>query len=147
VEVEYASKVTMNYTLQAYSPWEGLEIKFRGTKGDLTHRHVEVHGVFGGKRQHAEGENMTTELHLAGQAPQQLDVWQGSGDHGGADPVMLSYLFDADNVEPDRYDRASNQVMGSWSILTGIAANRSIAGRAVVDVDALLASYAINLPR
>ena len=55
VEVEYANKVTMNYTLQAYSPWEGLEIKFRGTKGDLTHRHVEVHGVFGGKRQKAEG--------------------------------------------------------------------------------------------
>jgi hypothetical protein len=90
---------------------------------------------------------MTTELHLAGQAPQQIEVWRGSGDHGGADPVMLSYLFDAENVEPDRYDRASNQVMGAWSILTGIAANHSIADRAVVDVDALLQSHAISLPR
>ncbi|HEY4203225.1 MAG TPA: Gfo/Idh/MocA family oxidoreductase [Devosiaceae bacterium] len=147
VQVEYANRTTMNYTLQAYSPWEGLEIKFRGTKGDITHRHVEVHGVFGGKRERPDGEAMTTEIHLAGQEPQQIEVWHGTGDHGGADPVMLGYLFDADNVEPDRYDRSSNQVMGAWSILSGIAANGSLASGQVVDVDALLKSYDISLPR
>ncbi len=50
VQVRYANDVFLNYTLCAYSPWEGLEIKFHGTKGELTHRHIEVHGVFGGQR-------------------------------------------------------------------------------------------------
>ena len=36
-------------------PWEGLEIKFQGTKGELTHRHIEVHGVFAGKRDETRG--------------------------------------------------------------------------------------------
>ncbi len=49
---EYANGVFLNYTLCAYSPWEGLEITFQGTKGDLTHKHIEVHGVFCG--QHRE---------------------------------------------------------------------------------------------
>ena len=65
VQVKYANDVMLNYTLCAYSPWEGLEIKFHGTKGELTHRHVEVHGVFGGERDKAHEDNMTTTLHLA----------------------------------------------------------------------------------
>jgi len=147
VEARYASGATLNYTLFAYSPWEGLEVKFHGTKGELTHRHVEVHGVFGGKRQHAGNESITTELHLAGKAPEQIDVWRGEGSHGGGDRVMLGYVFDRDAMEPDKYDRAASEIMGAWSILTGIAANVSIATGAVVDVDALLRDNGIALRR
>ena len=66
VQVQYANDVQLNYTLCAYSPWEGLEITFHGTKGELRHKHVEVHGVFGGQRDKAHDENMTTTLHLHG---------------------------------------------------------------------------------
>lgn len=145
VQVGYTNGATMNYTLCAYSPWEGLEIKFHGTKGELTHRHVEVHGVFGGQRDHAQSDNMTTELHLAGQRPQSLEVWRGSGDHGGADPVMLGYLFDPAAAGPDRYGRASSHIEGAWSILTGIAANRAMASGGTVEVAALLAEHGIDL--
>ena len=128
VSAQYASGASLNYTLCAYSPWEGLEVKFHGTKGELTHRHVEVHGVFGGgERDKSRHENMTTELHLAGGLPQKLEVWEGEGDHGGADPIMLGYLFDPANMEADKYGRASDHISGAWSILTGIAANQSIA--------------------
>jgi predicted dehydrogenase len=148
LEVEYASGAFMNYTLCAYSPWEGLEIKFQGTKGELTHRHVEVHGVFGGRRDRASGEDaFTTVLHLAGERPRNLEVWTGTGDHGGADPVMLGYLFDPEGVEPDRFGRASSEREGAWSILTGIAANRSIATGERIDVDAMLADAGISLAR
>ncbi|HET8726526.1 MAG TPA: Gfo/Idh/MocA family oxidoreductase, partial [Alphaproteobacteria bacterium] len=148
VEVQYANGVFMNYTLCAYSPWEGLEIKFHGSRGELTHRHVEVHGVFGGQRDRATPEDaFTTTLHLAGGRPEKIDVWAGSGDHGGADPVMLGYLFDPEGVEPDRYGRASTEREGAWSILTGIAANRSIATGARVDVDRMLAEAGIDLAR
>jgi predicted dehydrogenase len=150
VQVEYANGVSLNYTLCAYSPWEGLEIRFHGTKGELTHRHVEVHGVFGGVRDRATPDDMfETILHLAGERPRKVDVWMPSeaGGHGGADPVMLGYLFDAGNVEPDRYRRGSTHIDGAWSILTGIAANTSIATGESVDVDQLLADNSITLPR
>lgn len=144
---DYDSGASLTYQLCAYAPWEGLEILFTGTKGTLSHRHVEVHGVFGGERDHAVKDNMETVLHVAGEAPQSLDVWEGEGDHGGADPVMLSYLFDAENAGTDPYGRSSTHEDGAWSILTGIAANRSIAERRRVDVDGMLAEAGIELPR
>lgn len=147
VQVKYANDVFLNYTLCAYSPWEGLEIKFHGTKGELTHRHVEVHGVFGGVRDKAQEDAMSTTLHLAGGLPEAVDVWAGHGDHGGADPVMLGYLFEPESMEPDRYNRASTHKEGAWSILTGIAANASIASGQTVDVDRMLADAGIVLGR
>ena len=145
--IRYQSGVTANYTLTAYSPWEGLEIKFQGTKGDITHRHVEVHGVFGGERAHADEDAISTELHLAGQLPKMLEVPKAKGHHGGADPVMLGYIFDPENMEPDRYNRASDHVAGAWSILTGIAANASIETGSVVHIDQMLRARGITLPR
>jgi predicted dehydrogenase len=147
VQAKYANNVFLNYTLTAYAPWEGLEIKFYGTKGELSHRHVEVHGVFGGKRAKMETGNVTTVLHQAGKEPIDIEVWTGKGDHGGADPVMLGYLFDAETVGPDPYNRSSSQVDGAWSILTGIAANKSIASGEVVIIDDMLKQAGIKLPR
>jgi predicted dehydrogenase len=147
VGVRYANNVSLNYTLCAYSPWEGLEVKFFGTRGELTHRHVETHGVFGGKRDRASKDFITTELHVNGKKPEQIEVWTGTGAHGGADPVMLGYLFDADNAGEDPYKRGSTHIDGAWSILTGIAANVSMAGNGAVDVDTLLAGHGISLPR
>jgi len=74
-------------------------------------------------------------------------VWAGTGDHGGADPVMLGYLFEPGSMPPDLYGRASSQREGAWSILTGIAANKSIAGGGRVDVDAMLRDAGIDLGR
>jgi hypothetical protein len=147
VQAQYASGASLNYTLVAYSPWEGLEVKFHGTKGELTHKHIEVHGVFaGGHRERDETEAVFTELHVAGGLPQKIDVWTGTGSHGGADPVMLGYLFDPDNMEADKYGRASDQVSGAWSILTGIAANQSIASNGErIFVDDMLAKAGIVL--
>ena len=148
VEAEYANGVFMNYTLCAYSPWEGLEITFQGTKGDLTHKQIEVHGVFSGQhREKGDGdESFTTTLHLAGGLPQKIDVEYGTGAHGGADPVMLGYIFDP-TTPPDKYKRGSTQKDGAWSILTGIAANRAIATGAKVNVDEMLAEAGISLER
>jgi hypothetical protein len=60
---------------------------------------------------------------------------------------MLGYLFDSAGMEPDRYNRASTHREGAWSILTGIAANASIAGAGRVDIDAMLKDAGITLPR
>ncbi len=138
VQVDYTNAVSLNYSLVAYSPWEGYEVVFHGTEGELRHKTVEVHGVFGGKRNKPQGDATTTEVHRAGETPYQVEVWKGEGGHGGADPVMLGYIFDPAGMEPDRYARSSNQEAGGLSILTGIAANMSIASGQTVPVAPLM---------
>lgn len=134
VQVRYANDVFMNYTLNAHSPWEGYEIIFYGTKGELTHKHVGVHGTFGGERHHADAADTMTMLHVHGKPAETREVWSGEGDHGGGDPVMLAYLLDGGRMGADRYERGSTQVDGAWSILTGLAANRSMETGEVVDL-------------
>ena len=68
-------------------------------------------------------------------------------DEHGADPVMLGYLFEPGSMPADKYGRASSQKEGAWSILTGIAANTSIAGGGRIDVDKMLADAGIVLER
>lgn len=119
--IRYASGVTCNYSLVIYAPWEGFEVTFIGTEGELTHRHVEVHGIFGGKRPKGEKETMTTTLHRAGHAVEDIEVALGEGDHGGGDPLILADLFEIEKA-PDPFGRAADQNAGMFSILTGLAA-------------------------
>ncbi|MGF9693752.1 MULTISPECIES: hypothetical protein [unclassified Rhizobium] len=89
---------------------------------------------------------MTTILHLAGQEPQSLDVWSGEGDHGGADPVMLSHLFDP-SVTGNRYGRGSSHIDDAWPVLTGVAANASIETGEMIHIEWFLADSGITLPQ
>jgi predicted dehydrogenase len=144
VQVGYASGVSMNYTLCAYSPWEGYEIVFYGLEGELTHRHVGIHGIFGGTRHEADDSATTTLLHRHGEPPRAIEVWTGEGDHGGGDPVMLDQLLNP-RAADDPYRRRANQVDGAWSILTGIAANVAMERGGTVLVDDLLTEADIRL--
>ena len=144
VQVGYANGVSMNYTLCAYSPWEGYEIVFYGTDGELNHRHVGVHGIFGGTRHEADDSATTTNLHRHGEEPRQAEVWSGEGDHGGGDPVMLDQLLNP-AASDDPYGRRASEVDGAWSILTGIASNVSIERGQTVKVDELLRQSDIRL--
>jgi predicted dehydrogenase len=144
VQVGYANGVSMNYTLCAYSPWEGYEIVFYGTAGELNHRHVGVHGTFGGTRQDADDSATTTTLQRHGEAPTQVEVWSGEGDHGGGDPVMLEQLLNP-AASHDPYRRLASHVDGAWSILTGIASNVAMERGRTVNVAELLADAGIRL--
>jgi predicted dehydrogenase len=144
VQVRYGSGVTMNYTLNAFSPWEGYNIRFYGTEGELTHRDVEVHGVFGGTGPRAEIAESRTVLHRHGAPAQEIEVWAGEGDHGGGDPVMLAYLMDR-QLPPDPYRRGASERDGAWSILVGIAANASMPTGRTVKIAELLAEAGISL--
>jgi predicted dehydrogenase len=144
VQVGYANGVSMNYTLCAYSPWEGYEIVFYGTDGELTHRHVGVHGIFGGTRHHADDSATTTLLHRHGEEPKQVEVWSGEGDHGGGDPVMLDQLLNP-AASADPFRRRSSHVDGAWSILTGIGSNVSMERGQTVRITELLGDADIRL--
>ena len=55
----------------------------------------------------------------------------------GGDVVMLKDIF-APAAEPDKFLRRADQRAGAYSILTGIAANQSMATSQLVTIDSLV---------
>ncbi|MCA0758100.1 Gfo/Idh/MocA family oxidoreductase [Paenibacillus sp. N4] len=136
VLVRYQNNAILTYSLNAYLPWEGYRIAFNGTKGRIEMSIVEQSYVNSGGDKALEGalkgKNITV-FPMFG-APYAVEVEEGKGGHGGGDPVLLNDLFG--NPVEDKWNRAANHVDGARSILTGIAANRSIqTGQAVQIAD------------
>lgn len=136
--VRYRNGAVLTYSLTAYAPWEGFRVNFNGTKGRLEVEVVENSYVNSGGDQSLEGslEKTTILLRPLFEKPREVEVEEGAGAHGGGDEVLLRDLFG----EPvsDEYRRAASHVDGALSILTGVAANRSIATGQVVKVDDVL---------
>jgi predicted dehydrogenase len=138
VLVEYASGARLSYSLHAFMPWEGYEIAFNGTRGRLEHGCRESvyrsgDGTTPGELS-AEGAWIRLRPHFG--PPRDVPVDRGEGGHGGGDERLLAALFGP--PEPDPLGRAADHVAGAWSILTGIAANRSIASGLPVRVAELV---------
>jgi predicted dehydrogenase len=123
VMVRYDSGTTLSYSLNAFNSWEGYTIAFNGTKGRIEHQIVEQGGVAGAALPQAgSGDVVSTRVIPLRGRPRELELWTGSGDHGGGDEVMLNEVFGT--AEPDKYKRASDERGGAYSILIGVAANR-----------------------
>jgi predicted dehydrogenase len=136
--VRYRSGAVLTYSLTAYAPWEGFRVSFNGTGGRLELEVVENSYVNSGGDQAAEGSIEHTSLVLRPlfEKPRDIEIPSGVGAHGGGDTVLLNDLFGT--PESDEYMRRASEVDGALSILTGIAANRSIATGQVVNVDDIL---------
>jgi len=138
VLVRYASGAMMSYSLVAYSPWEGFRVDFTGSKGRLEVEIVESSYVSAAGEKSMEGAARERRITLRPmfEPPREVEIPAAAGGHGGGDPVLLNDLFGT--PVPDPFNRAASHVDGAWSILTGIAANRSIRTGMPVDVDALV---------
>jgi predicted dehydrogenase len=138
VLVRYASGAMMSYSLVAYSPWEGFRVNFTGTKGRLEVEVIERSYVSLAGDRSLEGATMGKRITVRPQfAPSyEVEVREGEGGHGGGDPVLLNDIFGS--PAPDPFNRSASHMDGAWSILTGIAANKSIRTGLPVDVDTLL---------
>lgn len=139
VVVEYASGAQLAYSLCAFMPYEGYRIAFNGTQGRLEHEAREhsyvsgdgtVPGLF-------VKEATSIRVYPLGGNPYDVEPRGGGGGHGGGDSLLLDDLFAAD-PPPDPLGRAADHAAGAWSVLVGIAANRSIETRETVDVADLL---------
>ncbi len=124
VLVTYDNQATMSYSVNAFNAWEGYYIVFNGTRGRLEHKSEEKVYLFGdGSTPGAvKPEGTWTRIFPLREPAYEVEVWTGSGGHGGGDNVMLDDIFLA-NTPADKYLRASDQRGGAYSILTGIAAN------------------------
>lgn len=149
VTVRYRNGVLLSYNLIAYSPWEGLRVAINGTNG-RTELVVQETTTWLKGQPGAEKTDQEIDLSASksGFKHAQLCVYPmfGTGyeieipptvgGHGGADPVLLEQIF-APTPPPDPFNRAASHVDGAASILTGIAANRAIETRQVVNIDDL----------
>jgi predicted dehydrogenase len=138
VMVRYRNGAVLTYSLTAYAPWEGFRVSFNGTGGRLEMEVVENSYVNAGGDQSLEGslERRTILVRPLFEKPREVELGESMGAHGGGDKVLLEDLFG----EPvsDEFMRAASHVDGAASILTGIAANRSMATGQVVNVDDVL---------
>ncbi len=139
VVVNYRSGATLSYSLHAFMPWEGYIVTFNGTKGRLEHVMQERVYISGDGSVPGEivPDGTIIQVFPHFQPGYKVDVWQTEGGHGGGDPLMLEALFAPGGVQ-DHYRRAADQRAGAWSILTGVAANRSMASGAPVHVRELI---------
>ena len=126
VLVKYNTNVTMSYSLNAFNAWEGYHVVFNGTKGRIEHKMEEkivldkigeTHGAF-------KGDGTFVRVYPFRKPAYDVDVWTGTGAHAGGDNVMLDDLFLTEK-KADKYLRAADQRAGSYSCLTGIAANKA----------------------
>lgn len=139
---DYDNGVRVNYTLSAYSHWEGDTIFVQGSTGRLEYTQIHMHNA----RTDDNGQQ-TGPIHK-----QQLlhyDFWKGTcveipvppprpGGHGGADPALRDHLFRLDWDAP-RPDSMAPLDEGMQAVLVGVAANESIArGGEEIDVQSLL---------
>ena len=133
VVVAYAGGAKMSYSLNAFMPWEGYTVAFNGSKGRIEHTcqesvYINADGTVPGA---LKKEGTTIKIFPHRQPAYQVDIWTAAGGHGGGDSPLLEDIFAA-NPPTDKYMRAADQRGGAYSILTGVAANESMAtGQAV----------------
>ncbi len=132
VSVRYRNGALLSYCLVAYSPWEGLRVAITGSKGrvelDIAENVNHLHGdgrVNEASASKGAFKNTSLRVHPMFGAAYAVDVPQGDGGHGGADPIMLEQIF-APNPPADSYHRAASHIDGAASVLVGIAGNQSM---------------------
>ncbi|MBB5870306.1 putative dehydrogenase [Allocatelliglobosispora scoriae] len=150
VLARYASGATMSYHLTAFAPWEGYRVAVNGSLGRLELDVVEsdhvAPGVAGAVKGHtaalhgveaaAESGGVSLRLRRFWQQPTEVVVpaYDREG-HGGADIRMTGVLFGG---HADPLARSATVLDGARSLLTGLAANESIATGRMVPVRELL---------
>ena len=117
VQIKYANKVQVSYSLTTYSPYEGYRIAFNGTKGRLE--------AWIKERQPWEEEafDEIQIIHNFGKR-EILKVSNNEGGHGGGDARLRKDIFLPEGK--DTYHQIAGSRAGAMAILVGIAARNSI---------------------
>ncbi|HEU5081059.1 MAG TPA: Gfo/Idh/MocA family oxidoreductase [Opitutaceae bacterium] len=140
VLVRYRNGTLLNYSLNAFSPYEGYRVAFNGDRGRLEYRefhaaHIVGEGRLGAEHEHGEEHELRVFPHFKPSYAVPVPVIQG--DHGGGDPLLQEQIFSA-HPPIDPFGRSAGHEQGAASILIGIAANTSIASRQPVAISSLL---------
>ncbi len=137
--VRYNTGAFMSYSLNAFTPWEGYQIAFNGTRGRLEHDCVESVYISGDGR--VPGATIPTgtkiRLYPHFKPARNITVAVAKGGHGGGDYPLLADIFSS-HPPRDPYMRSADVAGGAMSILTGVAANKSMRTGRPVRIDSLV---------
>jgi predicted dehydrogenase len=139
VAIRYTNGVVVNYSLNAFAPYEGQRIGFNGTKG-----RIEIDMV---NQYHGPNEMGILEVYRLDQPleikveplfgkPYTVPVKLREGGHGGADEGIREHLFRPD--VPDPLHQKAGSRAGAMSVLIGAAGNQSIASGMPIKIADLL---------
>lgn len=138
--IRYHGGAIVNYSLCAFSPYEGQRIGFNGTEGrlevDLVDRY---HGPddAGVLREYGLDVEPVVRVSPLFGRPYTVPIEQRTeGGHGGADMRIRNHLFRPETPDPLR-QRADARA-GALSALVGIAGNRSLATGEAITIAKLL---------
>jgi hypothetical protein len=126
--VRYSNGVAMNYSLNAFMPYEGYRVVFTCEKGTLAGHLVER--LPGGDQM----EITVTKSFAKG--PPLVERPQDSAGHGGGDERLRDLIFRGIKV-PKHLELPGSRA-GALSCLTGIAARKSIDEKRTVHIDELV---------
>ena len=118
--VDYVNGCKMSYSLNSFSPWEGYQVSFNGTRGRLEHlcqetAYVSGDGTIPGALKR-EGTWIRVFPHW--EPAYEVELWTAEGGHGGADPRLMDYVFDPKSQPKDQYKRAADQRSGAYCTRT-----------------------------
>ena len=135
---EYKSGAILTYALNAFASYESYRIEFNGTKGRLEHSCQESSYVSGdGSVQGAsKGDDISIRVFPHFKAPYSVPPRSAEGSHGGGDIEMANDIFGS--PEPDPLLRSADHIQGAYSILVGIAANKSMEYKRPIRIDELV---------
>ncbi len=116
VQIKYANKVQVSYSLTTYSPYEGYRISFNGTKGKLDAWIKE-------RQPWEETEGDVIEITTNFGKRERIEISNKEEGHGGGDERLRKQVF---SPGPDPFKQAAGSRDGALSCLIGIAARKSI---------------------
>ncbi|MBX3739309.1 MAG: Gfo/Idh/MocA family oxidoreductase [Candidatus Didemnitutus sp.] len=149
VLVDYRNGLVLTYSLNAFSPREGMRVVFNGTRGRLEYHQFEKSN--GATPENDEGhlenredradkpsaEGSSIRVYPHDGKPYDVPTRPSTGGHWGGDPLLTQHLF-GDSAAKDEWGRVAGHEQGAASILVGIAANESLASRMPVSIDSLV---------
>jgi predicted dehydrogenase len=136
--VKYNRGTILTYSLNAYMPWEGFNVVLNGDKGRIELKVVENSYINSGGKKENEGalEDFSLMVFPLFEEPYEVPIKMQAGGHGGGDPALLEDIFGEPKEDP--LNRAAGHIDGALSILTGIAANKSIASGRPIQIKDLV---------
>jgi hypothetical protein len=130
VQVRYANKVQVTYSLNAGVPLEGQMIVFNGSKGRIEVRnYARQPWEVSAPAEIRVMRNFETESRL-------LPLTRKEGSHGGSDRLIRDHVFVPETADPLK-QRAGSKA-GIMSSIIGIAAYRSIERRVPLQIEDLI---------
>lgn len=131
VLVRYRTGATLNYSLNAYLPREGMRVAFNGERGRLEYE--EIHAQTIGADEHGRpvedcNWHYSCKVYPIFGKPYEIQVPRPEGGHGGGDPLLQEQMF-SHCPAIDALGRNAGHEQGAASILIGVAANHAFVER------------------